>query len=175
MPVLEISQTGGIAIKGDLWRRVRDEEELPRAGAILVSLARLKRDRAAIAARGAPAGLALQSHERARELGEDAGLFGLVELHLPKFRDGRAFSAARLLRERYGFRGTIRAAGHILPDQALFLARCGVNEILLAGASRLGAFAAAMRAYSVAMQPTGSSWPSLRRRPAAPSFAQAAE
>ncbi|MCH8530439.1 MAG: DUF934 domain-containing protein [Saccharospirillum sp.] len=51
----------------------------------------------------------------------------IIALHLPKFADGRAFSKARLLRQRFGFQGEIRLTGDFLPDQAAYYARCGVN------------------------------------------------
>lgn len=55
----------------------------------------------------------------------------LVVLHFPIFRDGRAFTQARALREYENYTGEIRAEGHILPDQAAFLLRCGVDSVVL--------------------------------------------
>lgn len=159
----------------DDWRRLSDDEAMPEAGAVLVGLARFKANRAEVEARRAPTGLALKSHERAHVIGDGAHLFELIEIEFPKFRDGRAFSSARLLRERYGFRGTLRASGNILPDQALFLARCGVDEIALGDLSRLAAFGQALCAYTVALQPTGTRLTQLRLRSRALAFAQAAE
>ncbi|MFG1496386.1 DUF934 domain-containing protein [Saccharospirillum sp. HFRX-1] len=51
----------------------------------------------------------------------------LVALHFPKFADGRSFSKARLLRDRLGYQGEIRAIGDFLPDQVDYMTRCGVN------------------------------------------------
>ena len=53
----------------------------------------------------------------------------LVVLTFPKFNDGRGFSQARLLRDRFGFTGEIRATGHVLRDQFGFLRRSGVNAV----------------------------------------------
>lgn len=54
----------------------------------------------------------------------------LVVIEFPKFRDGRGFTVARTLRGRYGFRGDIRAIGHILPDQFAALVQCGFTSIV---------------------------------------------
>ncbi|MFQ5564086.1 MAG: DUF934 domain-containing protein [Parvularculaceae bacterium] len=61
------------------------------------------------------------------EVGRGVKAFGAVVLSFPGFRDGRAYTQARLLRERYGFRGEIRARGDVLRDQIAFMARCGVD------------------------------------------------
>ncbi len=54
----------------------------------------------------------------------------LVVVTFPKFRDGRGFTAARALRERYGYKGDIRAIGHILPDQFAALVQCGFSSVV---------------------------------------------
>ena len=59
--------------------------------------------------------------------------FSTIILDFPAFKDGRAYSQARLLRERYGYTGEIRARGDILRDQLLFMARCGINAFEFAG------------------------------------------
>ena len=53
--------------------------------------------------------------------------FSVIILDFPAFKDGRAYSQARLLRQRYGYTGEIRARGDILRDQLLFMARCGFD------------------------------------------------
>ena len=54
-----------------------------------------------------------------------------IDLHFPKFADGRAFSQAVLLRRRLGFKGTIRATGDVLIDQLVQMQRCGFSEAVL--------------------------------------------
>jgi uncharacterized protein (DUF934 family) len=54
----------------------------------------------------------------------------LVVVEFPKFRDGRGFTIARALRERHGFKGDIRAIGHVLPDQFAALVQCGFSTIV---------------------------------------------
>ena len=54
-----------------------------------------------------------------------------IDLHFPKFSDGRAFSQARLLRGRLKFTGEIRATGDVLIDQLVQMARCGFDVAVL--------------------------------------------
>jgi uncharacterized protein (DUF934 family) len=165
-------------IVADIWRRLTDDEALRSGGAVLVNLKRFRAERARLIARKGFLGVSLKSEERAHEIGPDADLFDLIEVELPAFRDGRAFSTARLLRERFEFRGTIRARGHILPDQALFLARCGVDEIEIAPNTPADPFRAALREFSVALQPVRAGHgivASLHVRAPRPTYAQAAE
>ena len=54
-----------------------------------------------------------------------------VEVHFPKFGDGRGFSIGRLLRERYGYQGELRAVGHITRDHLFFLESCGFDAFEL--------------------------------------------
>jgi uncharacterized protein (DUF934 family) len=72
-------------------------------------------------------GVWLDSDETAEQLGEDAKTLPLIGVNFPLFMDGRAFSTARLLRERYGFSGELRATGNFIRDQLCYLRRCGVN------------------------------------------------
>ena len=54
-----------------------------------------------------------------------------IDLHFPKFTDGRAFSQAFLLRRRLGFAGEIRATGDVLIDQLVQMQRCGFDAAVL--------------------------------------------
>ncbi|NLC10475.1 MAG: DUF934 domain-containing protein [Gammaproteobacteria bacterium] len=72
-------------------------------------------------------GIWLDSHEAIEEIVEDLPHFSLVALNFPTFTDGRHFSSARLLRERYAYSGEIRAIGDVLRDQLFFMRRCGFD------------------------------------------------
>lgn len=65
------------------------------------------------------------------ELQSDIGFFSLIVIEFPHFTDGQGFSLAALLRERYGFRGELRASGNILLDQLFYLKRCGFDSFEL--------------------------------------------
>ena len=79
----------------------------------------------------------------------------LVALVFPQFRDGRAYSQARLLRERYGFRGELRATGQVLRDQFLFMLRAGFDSFEVTKPADAEALPRALRRYDVFYQPTG--------------------
>ncbi|GKS92377.1 DUF934 domain-containing protein [Acidovorax sp. SUPP2539] len=64
-------------------------------------------------------------------LAQDLAGIERIDLHFPKFTDGRAFSQARLLRQRLKFAGEIRATGEVLIDQLVQLARCGFDVAVL--------------------------------------------
>lgn len=72
-------------------------------------------------------GVWLQSHEQIEEIVDDLKHFQVIALDFPAFTDGRHFSSARLLRERYGYQGEIRAIGDVLRDQLFFMQRCGFD------------------------------------------------
>ena len=110
----------------DNFATIADGEPFPANGTI-VSLARFHKDREALLARNAPLGVRLKSEESPEGLGEDVHRLSVVVLEFPKFRDGRAFSWARILRTRLGFTGEIRAVGHFLYDQLAFMHRVGID------------------------------------------------
>ncbi len=96
--------------------------------------------------------LVIPNTEDVRALGEAVAAFDAVILEFPDFRDGRAYSQARLLRERLGFAGEIRARGAVLPDQALFMARSGFTALEI-GERDAAPFEDALSAFSVFYQP----------------------
>ena len=99
----------------------------PRRPAI-VSLARFQKERDQLLARGEKLGLRLEASESPELIGRDVHKLALILLHVPYFRDGRAYSWARLLRTRLGYKGEIRVTGHVLKDQVAFFARVGVDS-----------------------------------------------
>lgn len=110
----------------DIYARVADDAPLP-DGAVIVSLPRFQKEREALLARNTPIGIRLQASENPEILGADVNHFSLIVLEFPKFRDGRAFSWARMLRTRLGFTGEIRAVGDFLYDQVNYQRRVGFD------------------------------------------------
>lgn len=78
-------------------------------------------------ARDGGLGVWLDSDEQAEEIGDDVQHFQVIALNFPAFTDGRSYSNARLLRDRYGFKGELRAIGDVLRDQLFYMARCGFD------------------------------------------------
>lgn len=95
------------------------------------------------------AALVLPNTADISEIAAELPRFAAIILEFPSFRDGRAFSQARLLRERFGFGGEIRARGEVLRDQALFMARAGFDAIEIADAAGI---AEALGEFSVFYQ-----------------------
>ncbi|OGA05613.1 MAG: oxidoreductase [Betaproteobacteria bacterium RIFCSPLOWO2_02_FULL_64_12] len=124
------------AIATDSWQLLEPGAEgalppLPLAGDVIVPLALWRARREALAERSGKLGVWLDSHEDPADIAAELGRFAVVAVNFPKFGDGRGFSTARLLRERYGYRGELRAVGEVLRDQLLFMARCGFDAFLL--------------------------------------------
>lgn len=117
----------------DTWRHVDDETPLPTDGDVIVSLTRWQAEREALRGRNAPLGIWLRSDEDAGAIAGDLAYFDLVALEFPQFKDGRAYSTARLLRQRYGYTGELRAIGEVLYDQLQFMLRCGFDAFEFAG------------------------------------------
>ena len=105
-----------------------DADPLPAEGPVIVTLKRFKNERDLLLARGDRLGLRLDASETPELVGDDIHKLALIVLHVPYFRDGRAFSWARLLRTRLGYKGELRVSGHVLRDQITFYARVGVDS-----------------------------------------------
>jgi uncharacterized protein (DUF934 family) len=93
-----------------------------------------------------------------------------ITVHFPAFGDGRGFSTARLLRERYGYGGELRAVGHIIRDQVTFLKRCGFDAFEFSDRASLAPWEKVAREINLQYQPTGDRQPTifvLRHRQAA--------
>lgn len=101
------------------------------AGQVIVPLSVWKAQQATLAGRS-DVGVWLDSDEVAEDIGEEANHFPVIGVNFPGFMDGRAFSTARILRERYGFTGELRAVGNFIRDQLCYLRRCGVNAFAFA-------------------------------------------
>ncbi len=126
MPLIRVE--GGAAVAAeDLFLTVADDAPLPESAAAIVSLARFEKERAALLARNAPIGVRLKSDETPERLGEDARRLSVIAIEFPKFRDGRGFSWARMLRTRLGFAGELRAVGDYLYDQIAYQHRVGFD------------------------------------------------
>jgi uncharacterized protein (DUF934 family) len=121
----------GTAFHTDAWARPADGEPLPDAPVIL-SRTRWLAERDRLAGRNAPLGLQIEPGETLDDLAADLGRFALIALSFPKFADGRAFSTARLLREKHGFAGELRAVGNVLSDQIPYMRRCGFDTYAVA-------------------------------------------
>ena len=149
------------AYADDNFAAVADDAELPDAP-IVVSLARFQKDRAALLARNTPLGVRLKSDQSPAALGEDVSRLSLIVLEFPKFRDGRAFSWARMLRTRLGYAGEIRATGDFLYDQLAFMTRVGIDAFEVPDKITLELFHRALGEMRFAYQPAADGHKTIR-------------
>ena len=136
------------------WVRVADDATLPDGAKVIISYERWQSDSEMMRQRNSAIGVSLKSDQSPLLLAEDLARISLVALEFPKFTDGRAFSYARVLRDRLGYRGEIRAFGQVLRDQYLFMLRCGIDTIEPPADKRVEGYAEALREFSVFYQPT---------------------
>lgn len=142
-------------ITADLFVHVVDGAELPGDGAILVSAARFLEDPEGLLKRAGKVGVIWPNNRDLDDLVPYLDRLAAVALVFPIFRDGRAYSQARLLRERHGYEGELRATGQVLRDQFVFMSRAGFDAFEVKKDADADAFAATVKRYSVFYQPTG--------------------
>ncbi len=118
---------GGFA--EDFWTFLADDAQAPAEGKIVVSLRRWLAEGEVLAARKAPVGVAVEAGADAQAHLPDLAGRPLIALAFAKFGDGRAFSYARMLRDRYGYHGELRAVGDVLIDEIPFMLRCGFEFV----------------------------------------------
>jgi uncharacterized protein (DUF934 family) len=149
----------------DRYVRVDDDAPLPDRVPVIVSAKRFLADADALVQRDGSLGVLWPNDRRVTELKPWLGHLALIALNFPKFRDGRAYSQARQLRENSGFRGTLRATGDVLRDQFHFLVRAGFDSFDVKKPADAAAFAASVARYTVVYQPGADGrLPALRRR-----------
>lgn len=117
----------------DAWALLRDAAslaDLPENGSVIVPLTLWLQRRDALFARG-NVGVLLAPSDDPAALVDDTATLQLIAVDFPQFTDGRGYSTGRLLREKYGFHGELRAVGDVLRDQLYYLAACGFNAFAL--------------------------------------------
>ena len=123
------------AIVTDHWITVHPtadgQIEVPAEGDILVSLETWQAHKDALQSHQGRTGLLLNGDAELEDFADDLEQFDLVAINFPKFADGRGYSLARLVRERAGFSGELRAVGDVLRDQLFYLHRCGFNAFVI--------------------------------------------
>jgi uncharacterized protein (DUF934 family) len=160
MPLVKAGQ-----IVEDRYVRVPDDAPIPDGVPVIISAQRFLADVQALTERDAPIGILWPNDRRIAELEPWLNRLSLVALVFPKFRDGRAYSQARLLRERYGYRCELRATGDVLRDQFQFLLRAGFDSFEVKKPADARAFVEAAARFSVFYQPSADGRsPALRRR-----------
>ena len=161
---MKVIKHGAPAANG--WTHLEDAAPIP-ATPFTVTLGRWRNERDTLQTLPQPVGVRIGAAEAPEELADDLAGLPLVVLDMATFTDGRVFTQARLLRERLGFAGELRARGDFLRDQMFFLQRVGVNAFEFPEETdltdRLGAF----REFTVTYQAAVDTPEPLFRRRAA--------
>jgi uncharacterized protein (DUF934 family) len=148
------------------WQFVGDGEELPDNGYAVVTLGRLPEALAVNSLAGV--GVRLEPSDDVATLTGSLARLAMIELAFPTFRDGRAYSSARILRAELGYTGELRAVGDVLVDQLHFMVRVGIDAVVLpAGVSRVHAETALQRwrdVYQVSSDDRVPVWESRSQR-----------
>lgn len=161
----------GARIENDRWCFLADDQGIEACSDVVLSLDRLEAMAGQLRGRNGRVGVLLRAGEDVERLAPFLDELDLIAVEFPAFKDGRGFSAARLLRGRFAYEGELRAVGFVLEDQLFFLIRCGFDAFALRHPDPEAAFTRASRTFRHAYQrasDTRSSIPERRRQEAEP-------
>ena len=144
----------------DNWQRmveINDDQALPEGdfpeGDIIVPFKYWQAHQQALQGRAGKLAICLDGDDDTEEAAKYSAQFDLIALNFPAFTDGRSYSHARLLRERYGYEGELRAVGDVMRDQLFFMQRCGIDSFQLCEDKDLEDALNAFDEFSVKYQP----------------------
>jgi uncharacterized protein (DUF934 family) len=122
------------AIEADEWRYVGEAESAASDSQVpvIVEFLEWQNERAAWLKRGGRLGLVLGGESKVELIAGDVARFELIACRFGGPSDGRGYSQGRILRERLGFSGELRAVGYVRTDQLFFLARVGFDSFEMA-------------------------------------------
>ena len=145
----------GGKIADDGFLKLAVDTPLPEGGDILVPAERFLGEAEGLLKRAGKIGVIWPNSRDVDDLVPYLDRIGALALVFPTFRDGRAYSQARLLRERYHYRGELRATGQVLRDQFVLMQRAGFDSFEVKKEADAKVFGAVSKRYSVFYQPTG--------------------
>jgi uncharacterized protein (DUF934 family) len=137
----------------DSWRTLSDDQPVIGNGPVIISFERWRDHKDALARHNGPLGIRMKSDQPPTLIADDVHRFDLIALEFPTLGDGRAYSYARLLRDRHKFKGEIRAVGDVYKDQLFFMQRCGFSSFELPPGRDPENALGALRSYSVVYAP----------------------
>ena len=135
----------------DGWTLLAPDAPIPPSGDVIVSVAQWTAHIAAPSERSGQLGVVLHSDELPEQI-QHLDRLPLIAIDFPKFGDGRGYTSARLLRQRFGYKGELRAVGDVLRDQLFYMARCGIDSFALKAGKDIEGALAAFDDFSVAYQ-----------------------
>lgn len=138
----------------DDWVTLGDDQAVADGDSkIIVSLARLQKDFEALRKQSAALAVKLEETTDVNDIAPFLNDLQMIVLQFKVFTDGRAYSQAKLLRQRYAYQGQIRAVGAVTCDQLSFMQRCGFSQFQLAESEDIGLALNAFNEFSAAYQP----------------------
>jgi len=111
----------------DPWRSLQSDEDIPEAGFVIIPLQRWLDERSDLIERTVPLGLLIAAGDDVETVSSDLSRFAVIAVDFPAFTDGRSYSSARIIRERHGYSGELRATGDVLLDQMALMRRVGID------------------------------------------------
>ncbi len=145
------------AFGADPWRDWAEGDVADEVRYTHVPLGEFVRQRDAFLASPHPLGLLVEAGDRVEDIAKDLQRFSSIAIDFPAFTDGRGYSAARLLSERFGHEGELRAVGDVLQDQIPYMQRCGINAFVVThDPTRKALENGTLPGVDVFMQPFGS-------------------
>jgi uncharacterized protein (DUF934 family) len=153
----------------DEWRYVA-EAPADAAAPLIVTFDQWQKEPDTWAQRGSPLGVVLAPAHKIELLAPDLAHFALIAAEFSGPGEGRGYTQARLLRERWNFKGELRATGYVRRDQLFFMARCGFNSFELPESDIEDAYTA-FSTFSAAYQPSNDSGLALKLQPGIPASA----
>lgn len=139
-------------VDNDPWINLKDDEPVPAKGDVIISYVRFDREDADFCARDGRLGLRIEPEDDLGQVICHLPKIAIIAIDFPKFGDGRGYSKARLLRDRYNYKGELRAVGEVLADQLFYMRRCGFDSFQLANGKDTNAALAALETFSVTYQ-----------------------
>ncbi len=161
---MEIIKKGEIITSS--WVHLGDEDALPAAPVdVTVTLARFAREREGLRAYPGRVGVRLHPADDVEAVLPELLALPLLAIEFRRFTDGRGYSLARLLRDRHGYTGELRAVGNVLRDQLFYMHRCGFDAFELQPGKSIQEALGAFEEFSVRYQPAvDEPQPLFRRR-----------
>lgn len=154
------------AFKADPWRAWAEGDVPEDVRYTHVPVAVFLANRDAFLASPHPIGLQVNPGEKVEDVSGDLARFSSIAINFPAFTDGRGYSSTRLLRERFGYAGELRAVGDVLTDQIPFMRRCGIDAFVVSSkATRKALEEDALAAVPLYYQPVGATEIPVGTRP----------
>lgn len=161
---MKLFKDGGFI--ADPWGSFEEGSDLSAARYVHIPLSEVKDSADALNDNKHPIGLLINSSDSVEEIVQELGRFSSIAISFPAFGDGRGYSTARLLRERYGYEGEIRAVGDVLTDQIPLMSRCGIDAFVVENAATKKALEEGdLAEVKVYMQPVGQTEVPVGTRP----------